>query len=100
MIAGQIPLIPASMTMPVNDYHYQAVLALQHVQRIWNLLRSPNNTGGGWDGWVESCTAWYTGSGVQAVSSVWEAWAEQVRAPNPPGADAAKPKSPRSIPAG
>lgn len=81
MIAGQIPLIPASMMMPDNDYRYQAVLALQHVQRIWDLLRSPNNTGGGWDGWVESCIAWHTGKGVQAVMSAWQAWSQEVRLP-------------------
>lgn len=45
-IAGQIPLIPASMTLPnslglsTEEYFaYQAVLALQHLHRIGNVMK-------------------------------------------------------------
>lgn len=43
-IAGQIPLIPASMILPepssnVSDFAYQAVLALQHLDRIGHVMK-------------------------------------------------------------
>ncbi|WWC59734.1 uncharacterized protein I303_102296 [Kwoniella dejecticola CBS 10117] len=68
-LAGQIPLLPPSLTLPIppspspSPYPHQAILALQHVSKIIDVLRSKNYTGGGWEGWVESCTAWWASSG-------------------------------------
>ena len=89
-MAGQIPLIPASLTLPPypsspsSPYPHQAVLALQHVGRILEVLRSKNNTGGGWVGWGESCVAWWARpegvqqGGLRAVRQAWTHWAQEV----------------------
>jgi diphthine-ammonia ligase len=82
-LAGQIPLIPASLTLPADDYAHQSILALQHVQRIRDVLRSKNSTGGGWEGWVEGCTAWYVNvpgksNGLETVRHAWRLWSERV----------------------
>lgn len=90
-IAGQIPLLPASLTLPAypapptSPYAHQATLALQHVRKIIDVLRNPNSTGGGWTGWVESCVGWWArpeGCGVEGpavASKAWKAWADEVR---------------------
>lgn len=88
-LAGQIPLIPAFLTLPqppseTSPYPHQASLALQHVGRIVEVLRSKNSTGGGWTGWGESCVAWWArqadqgGEGVDVVRKAWSNWAERV----------------------
>lgn len=89
-IAGQIPLQPASLTFapypppPASPYPHQAALALQHVRKIVEVLRNPNSTGGGWNGWAESCVAWWArneGCGREgpAVSQrAWAAWSSEV----------------------
>ena len=89
-VAGQIPLLPASLTLPVppeddiSPYAQQAVLALQHVEEIIRVLRSKNTTGGGWDGWGEGCIGWWTkkdgagSNGIQVVRQAWAAWAKTV----------------------
>jgi diphthine-ammonia ligase len=78
-LAGQIPLIPSSLTLPGPDYAHQSLLALEHVERIRDVLRSKSSTGGGWTGWVESCTAWYVGQeGLGTVKDAWEIWSERV----------------------
>lgn len=88
-VAGQIPLIPASLTLPPypateSPYPHQASLALQHVGRIIDVLRSKNNTGGGWEGWGESCIAWWARpegvqyEGVGVVREAWSSWAREV----------------------
>lgn len=89
-MAGQIPLIPASLTLPPypsspsSPYPHQAVLALKHVGRILEVLRSKNNTGGGWVGWGESCVAWWARpegvqqGGLRAVRQAWTHWAQEV----------------------
>jgi diphthine-ammonia ligase len=79
-LAGQIPLIPSSLTLPAADYAHQSVLALQHVERIRDVLRSKSSTGGGWTGWVESCTAWWVGdnSDLAVVKEAWRLWSERV----------------------
>jgi diphthine-ammonia ligase len=76
--AGQIPLIPSSLTLPGPDYAHQSILALQHVERIRDVLRSKSSTGGGWTGWVDSCTAWYVGEGLSTVKEAWKLWSERV----------------------
>lgn len=80
-LAGQIPLIPSSLTLPSPDYAHQSVLALQHVERIRDVLKSKSSTGGGWTGWLESCTAWYVGDGLATVQEAWRLWSERVRSP-------------------
>ena len=70
---------------------------MQHVRKIITVLRSPSQTGGGWEGWAEGCVAWWTlptlalsagndavtaEKGVREVGIVGEAiriWADQVR---------------------
>ncbi|WVQ79838.1 hypothetical protein IAT38_001938 [Cryptococcus sp. DSM 104549] len=93
-LAGQIPLIPASLTLPEppkeasrSAYPLQATLALQHVRKIVQALRSKNATGGGWEGWVESSVGWWarpsgdgtagTGSAVGVVRRAWEVYTEE-----------------------
>ncbi|KAE8538217.1 hypothetical protein D1P53_005556 [Cryptococcus gattii VGV] len=86
-IAGQIPLIPASLMLPPapayprSAYPHQATLALQHVGRIVQVLRSRNATGGGWEGWVEGGVGWWaksgdgkSGEGVGVVRDAWRIW--------------------------
>ena len=123
-VAGQIPLIPPTLLLPtkprISTSHsteeatpsdgksntgavqLQATLALQHVRKIITVLRSPSQTGGGWEGWVESCVAWWAlpsdssaratgtaGSGergcreVEVVRKALRIWAEQVSCSNP-----------------
>ena len=89
-LAGQIPLVPASLTLPpaplphVTPYARQAALALQHVRKLIEVLRSKNSTGGGWSGWGESCVAWYTrpdgygSEGPRVVTDAWNLWALEV----------------------
>jgi len=93
-LAGQIPLIPATLTLPPpmtssnSPYVHQSALAVQHVDSIIDVLRSKNNTGGGWTGWGESCVAWWTrdatsgGEGLGVAREVWRTWAEKVSHPS------------------
>lgn len=111
-IAGQIPLIPPTLLLPskpatsrstsrselvCRNVQLQATLAMQHVRKIITVLRSPSQTGGGWEGWAEGCVAWWAlpppsssarndamlaKRGVHEVEIVGEAiriWADQVR---------------------
>ncbi|KAK4683546.1 diphthine-ammonia ligase, partial [Tremellales sp. Uapishka_1] len=76
-LAGVIPLIPASLTLPPNSsYGFQSTLALQHIRRIIAVLKSKDSTGGGWDGWGESCVGWYVGDGAAVVRKAWALWVE------------------------
>ncbi|WWD21739.1 hypothetical protein CI109_106226 [Kwoniella shandongensis] len=89
-LAGQIPLIPASLTLPLpsapptSPYPHQATLALQHVRKIVDVLRSKNSTGGGWEGWVESAVGWWAtppevsggGEAVGVVRKAWDIWTD------------------------
>lgn len=87
-LAGQIPLIPASLTLPrapalpKSPYPHQATLALQHVGRIVQALKSRNATGGGWEGWVEGGVGWWAkcggGEGVQVTRDAWRIWTRRV----------------------
>lgn len=76
-IAGQIALHPPTLTIANASTAYQSVLALQHVRRILSALRDPNATGGGWTGWLEGCTAWWTRE-VDTVREAWKHWALSV----------------------
>ncbi|KAK8847652.1 hypothetical protein IAR55_005511 [Kwoniella newhampshirensis] len=90
-LAGQIPLIPASLTLPrppsppTSPYSHQATLALQHVRKIVEVLRSKNSTGGGWEGWIESAVAWWAappdgcqGEAVGVVRRAWDIWTRTI----------------------
>lgn len=108
-MAGQIPLVPASLTLPpsppssspasdalsASPYPYQSLLALQHVERILEVLRSKESTGGGWTGWGESGVGWWAAEaadaqaeagaevgeaemGGWAVRQAWTIWADEV----------------------
>ncbi|RXK37738.1 hypothetical protein M231_04987 [Tremella mesenterica] len=66
-LAGQIPLLPASLTIPIHQsshspYALQSVLALRHVRRVLTLLRDKSSTGGGWEGWCELAICWWASS--------------------------------------
>lgn len=97
-MAGQIPLVPSSLTLPpaldpsASPYPYQACLALQHVERVLEVLRSKESTGGGWTGWGESAVCWWAldpgspnadGKGTEQalgiVREAWKSWAAEVR---------------------
>jgi diphthine-ammonia ligase len=94
-IAGQVPLLPASLTIPSrvdgSPYTTQAFLALQHVNRVIGVLCSPQHTGGGWKGWGESAIAWWTVSATASPSEgdhslgiirkTWSIWASKVGGP-------------------
>ncbi|WVQ69542.1 uncharacterized protein L199_007762 [Kwoniella botswanensis] len=96
-LAGQIPLLPPSLTLPLppskgSPYPHQAVLALQHVGKIIDVLKSRNYTGGGWKGWIESCVGWWArpssgddvGDGVGVVRNAWKLWVEKTYSHQPP----------------
>ncbi|WVR04842.1 hypothetical protein IAU60_001854 [Kwoniella sp. DSM 27419] len=90
-LAGQIPLLPPSLTLPAypsqgSPFPHQAVLALQHVSKIVEVMRSKNSTGGGWEGWVESAVGWWaqpagsaskSAEGLRAMREAWKIWAEK-----------------------
>ncbi|WWD00870.1 hypothetical protein V866_007808 [Kwoniella sp. B9012] len=96
-LAGQIPLLPPSLTLPLppsngSPYPHQAVLALQHVNKIIDVLKSRNYTGGGWDGWIESCVGWWArpssgddvGDGLEVVRKALMLWVEKTNSHQPP----------------
>ncbi|KAL1409041.1 hypothetical protein Q8F55_005865 [Vanrija albida] len=88
-IAGQIPLRPASLTLPEypvapgSPYPHEAALALQHTRRIIDALKDPNATGGGWQGWGEGAVAWFhkpKGAGAEGPwvsAEAYKLWAAQ-----------------------
>lgn len=79
-IAGQIGLIPPTLTLPSpRSFIEEAVLSLQHVRRIIAVLRSSSTAGGGWEGWVEDVICWYKRSGDLGLArSLWKAHASAV----------------------
>ncbi|OCF44797.1 cytoplasmic protein [Kwoniella heveanensis CBS 569] len=101
-LAGQIPLLPSSLTLPnphstESPYLHQSVLALQHVRSIVDVMRSKNSTGGGWQGWIEGAVAWWAkseistqakisadGEGVTIARKAWGIWAEMNGASSAP----------------
>lgn len=92
--------LPPGPPLPLSPYPAQCALALQHVRKVIEVLRSANSTGGGWTGWVESVTAWWAlplpsgrnagegesddgddeggGEAVEVINHAWKIWAEQV----------------------
>jgi hypothetical protein len=76
-IAGQIGLIPPTLTLPSpQSFFEEAVLSLQHVRRIMAVLRSSSTAGGGWEGWVEGVICWYARTeDLSLAQSIWESHA-------------------------
>lgn len=79
-IAGQIGLIPPTLSLPSpQSFSEEAVLSLQHVRRIMAVLRSSLTAGGGWEGWVEGVICWYTRSkDLPSARSLWRSHASTV----------------------
>ncbi|KAJ9099957.1 hypothetical protein QFC21_003965 [Naganishia friedmannii] len=77
-IAGQIGLIPPTLSLPSpQSFTEEAVLSLQHVRRILAVLRSTSTAGGGWEGWVEGVICWYARSQDSVLAkSAWKAHAK------------------------
>lgn len=69
-IAGQIPLLPASLTLPSPpDFAMECALSLQHVRRAWR-----GSTEGRWKGWTEGGVCWVGPTGQDG-----QGWAKRVR---------------------
>ncbi|KAJ9126479.1 hypothetical protein QFC24_002222 [Naganishia onofrii] len=77
-IAGQIGLIPPTLSLPSpQSFMEEAVLSLQHVRRILAVLRSTSTAGGGWEGWVEGVICWYARSkDLPLAKCAWTAHAK------------------------
>lgn len=74
-VAGQIPLLPATLTLPQpEDFALEAALSLQHVRRA-----KVAATEGRWRGWCEGGVCWIGPTGTNAewkrrVGSAERAW--------------------------
>jgi diphthine-ammonia ligase len=84
-IAGQIPLLPRTLTFATpRDVLFDAVLALQHVRRIIEVMGDSSKGGAGWigRGWIEGVVGWYVGDEEveRAMRAVWDDFAERVSA--------------------
>lgn len=85
-IAGQIGLIPSSLMLPEpKSFTQEAVLALQHVRRILEVLRSKSTGGGGWKGWVEGVICWFVErKDLDIARSIWKEFDKYGETGNPP----------------
>jgi diphthine-ammonia ligase len=74
-LAGQIPLIPSTLSLPTpSSFPVEASLSLKHVRSIVLALRE--GTGGGWDsGFVEGCICWVPrwDSDLEGARCAWDA---------------------------
>lgn len=79
-IAGQIGLIPSQLALPSPPtFAREAILSLQHVRRILEVLQSKQTAGGGWEGWPEGMICWYARQGdLEAAKRIWAACQEEV----------------------
>lgn len=82
-IAGQIPLLPRTLTFKTpRDVIFDAVLALQHVRRIIEVMGDSRKGGAGWigRGWIEGVVGWYVGDETveRTMRAVWDEFAERV----------------------
>lgn len=78
-VAGQIGLIPATLSLPSPpSFAMEAALSSQHERRIVRAVQE--GTGGGFDARMESCICWVSGpppsfqAKVQAVRAAWKVW--------------------------
>jgi diphthine-ammonia ligase len=57
-LAGQIPLIPSTLTLPSPaSFPVEVALSLKHVRSIVKALKE--GTGGGWESeFIEGCIGW------------------------------------------
>ncbi|KAH8080204.1 hypothetical protein HD553DRAFT_122492 [Filobasidium floriforme] len=81
-IAGQIPLLPRTLTFATpRDVLFDAVLALQHVRRIIEVMGDSSKGGAGsiGRGWIEGVVGWYVGDEEveRAMRAVWDEFAER-----------------------
>lgn len=82
-IAGQIPLLPRTLTFSTpRDVLFDAILALQHVRRIIEVMGDSSKGGAGWinRGWIEGVVGWYVGGNdvERVVRAVWTEFARHV----------------------
>lgn len=78
-VAGQIGLIPASLSIPQPvSFAMEAALSLQHEHRIVKAVQE--GTGGGFQPTIDSCICWLSGPPdtfqlkLQAVRVAWKKW--------------------------
>lgn len=78
-IAGQIGLIPATLSLPQpSSFVKEAALSSQHVRRIVKAVQE--GTGGGFTGRMESCICWVSGpqntfpAKRDRARKVWQSW--------------------------
>lgn len=88
-LAGQIPLIPETLDIyaeptssPDEQDVISALLSLQHVRRIMDVMGDSAKGGAGWkdDGFIEGVIGWYVGGArvEYIVRCVWARFAERV----------------------
>jgi hypothetical protein len=82
-IAGQIPLLPRTLTFSEpGDILFDAILALQHVRRIIEVMGDSSKGGAGWvnRGWIEGVVGWYVGGREveRIIRAVWTEFASRV----------------------
>lgn len=87
-LAGQIPLIPASLILPTpSSFNTEVALSLRHVKSIWVALKEGT---GGSDldkSFVEGCICWidpkgWSNGGLEKAKLGWETWLQMVRLPS------------------
>ncbi|KAK9894873.1 adenine nucleotide alpha hydrolases-like protein [Cystobasidium minutum MCA 4210] len=78
-VAGQIGLIPPSLTLPQPDsLALEAALSSQHARRIVKAVQE--GTGGGFTSAIESCICWLSGPSasfdrkLKAARTAWQSW--------------------------
>lgn len=84
-MAGQIPLIPPSLTLPApQSFSTEVALSLKHVQSIWAALKEGTGGSALGESFVEGCICWidpvgWKDGGLTGARTGWSAWLEKVR---------------------
>ncbi|ORY86027.1 hypothetical protein BCR35DRAFT_302670 [Leucosporidium creatinivorum] len=88
-IAGQIPLLPSSLTLPPpeEEFGYSVALSLQHVRRAKEAVAEGS---GRWNGWTEGGVCWIGkceregewSEKVAAARRGWREWERRLGAPS------------------
>ncbi|CAD6567150.1 MAG: hypothetical protein CYPHOPRED_001460 [Cyphobasidiales sp. Tagirdzhanova-0007] len=85
-VAGQIGLQPRDLTLSSPpSFAMEAVLSAQHTRRIVKAMQE--GTGGGFQGWMESCICWISGPTSTFVNKrdqariAWLQWSERPGVP-------------------
>jgi hypothetical protein len=85
-MAGQIPLIPSSLTLPTpRSFSTEVALSLKHVKSIWAALKEGTGGSALSESFVEGCICWvdpagWTDGGLSGARTGWSTWLENVRA--------------------